>query len=174
MAQKDIMVDLETMGQHAGAAIVAIGAAEFSVDGVGDQFYVNVDLNSCVEHGLNIDPNTLLWWMQQSSEARSAITNPRPKALSLPAALTAFDRYVGQGARIWGNGADFDNAILSAAYKAAAMPQPWAFWDNRCYRTLKGLFRDVPKPERQGTHHNALDDAKFQATHAVAILRAMK
>ena len=65
---------------------------------------------------------------------------------------------------VWGNGATFDNVILSNAYKAAGMEQPWKFWDDRCYRTVKGLLPDI-KIERLGTHHNAVYDAMSQARH---------
>jgi hypothetical protein len=74
--------------------------------------------------------------------------------------------------KIWGNGASFDNAILAELYRVAKHPSPWEYWNDRCYRTLKNLYKQVvPPPERKGTHHNALDDAVFQAEHAVSILK---
>jgi exodeoxyribonuclease VIII len=76
---------------------------------------------------------------------------------------------------VWGNGADFDLPILSAAYVAAGFGgPPWKPYNGRCYRTLKNLRPDVPRPERRGTAHNALDDAVFQAEHAIALLAALR
>lgn len=58
----------------------------------------------------------------------------------------------------------------SGDVRAAGLEQPWAFWNDRCYRTLKA--RSELKIARTGTHHNALDDAKSQALHLITIWRA--
>lgn len=55
----------------------------------------------------------------------------------------------------------------------AMIDAPWSHRDDRCYRTLKNLRPDVAF-EPYDTHHNALDDAFAQATHAERILGAMK
>ena len=69
---------------------------------------------------------------------------------------------------VWGNGASFDNVILSESYYRAAILRPWPFWKDRCYRTIKTIYPDV-ELVRSGTHHNALDDARTQAEHLIAI-----
>jgi exodeoxyribonuclease VIII len=48
---------------------------------------------------------------------------------------------------------------------------PWPFWKDKCYRTVKGIWKDI-KLDRVGTHHNALHDAESQAEHLIAINRA--
>lgn len=73
-----------------------------------------------------------------------------------------------KGVRVWGNGSDFDNVILRNAYAAIGSTYPWRYNDNMCYRTIKNLAPDV-KMARQGVHHNALDDARSQALHLIAI-----
>jgi len=65
-------------------------------------------------------------------------------------------------------GSDFDNAILYAAYAASGLEQAWEYWNSRCFRTLKALVPHV-KMEKGGVAHNALDDAKNQALHAVKL-----
>lgn len=65
---------------------------------------------------------------------------------------------------VWGNGSDFDNTLLAAAYDACQLTLPWNFWSNRCYRTLKNLRPEI-KLVNPGTAHNALDDSKAQAQH---------
>ncbi len=72
---------------------------------------------------------------------------------------------------IWGNGAGFDQPILSAVYRAVGVVQPWKFFNERCYRTLKNLYPGFPYTRPKLAHH-ALEDAKAQAVHAVAILNA--
>jgi exodeoxyribonuclease VIII len=44
--KKNIMLDLETMGNNSNSAIVAIGAVEFDENGLGSDFYTVIDLNA--------------------------------------------------------------------------------------------------------------------------------
>lgn len=169
-----VMLDLETMGNGSNAPIVAIGAVEFDEDSgeVGRDFYRRISLESSVALGTVMDPSTVLWWLQQADAARAELTNQQGR-VSIEAALTAFDNWIDATALVWGNGADFDNVILANTYRAAGGQAPWKFYHNRCYRTLKNLMPEVPFA-RAGTAHNALDDAKSQAVHAIALLRKLK
>lgn len=171
-----VVLDLETMGNTQSAAIVAIGAVACTVErGVFDNFYVEVALSSAVEAGLTMDASTVLWWINQSASARRIFEN-NMNATSLNDALFEFKRWFNSlGApekiQVWGNGADFDNAILRNAFMARGMPDPWRYSNNRCLRTLRGENLDVDKPAFVGIPHNALDDAKNQAAHLLAIKR---
>lgn len=173
---KKIMVDMETLGQHAGCSILSIGAVEFDGESgsIGETFYITISRSSCRLEGLKEDPETIKWWENQSEDARDKAFNHL--GLSLRDTLNHFSNWVmqfGDDVEIWGNGSDFDNAILQYAYNLLDMKQPWKFYNNRCYRTLKNLFPEVALV-RHGTHHDALDDAKSQAEHAVAILKFAK
>lgn len=168
---QDVMIDLETMGQGPDAAIVAIGAIEFDRETreIGEKFYLTVDLESAVRLGGVMDPSTVMWWMRQSEHARQALDGKT----DIATALARFSGWLRGRAdlgqvRIWGNGSDFDNVILSSAYKRLLLPTPWKFWNNRCYRTWKNEHHDVPMV-RGGTHHNALDDAVSQAKHVLCV-----
>jgi hypothetical protein len=165
-----IMIDLETMGTRPNAPIIAIGAVMFDKEGTYDEFYVIVNLANSVAEGATIDPNTVLWWMEQSDKARAELQR---KGMSQRDALDSFQQWV-KGVEldgVWGNGASFDNTIMSESYKRIWLNPPWAFWKDRCYRTVKSLFPNVPI-ERNGTHHNALDDARSQAQHLIKISKA--
>lgn len=166
-----IMIDLETMGTRPDAPIIAIGAVKFTAAGVCDDFYEVVDLGSAVRSGSTMSPDTVLWWLKQSDAARAAFDR---KGSSLVGALGNFSRWVGSSESIvgvWGNGATFDNVILSEAYERLELSRPWPFWKDSCYRTIKNMFNDVPI-YRDGTHHNAVDDARTQANHLIAISAA--
>lgn len=168
----DIMLDLETMGNGPDAAIVAIGAVEFSGPELSEQLYVNVDLSSSVAGGGVMDASTVVWWLQQSEQARKEISSKG--IFSIEAALRMFSEFAsgyGKEVRIWGNGAAFDNVILRQAYKRAGIEAPWKYSNDRCYRTVAASRKDIPI-NRTGTHHNALDDAISQARHMHAILSA--
>jgi hypothetical protein len=166
----NVMVDLETLGNGSNAVIIALGAVEFGNGQLGREFYMNIDPQSCVDAGLKMDVSTVMWWMQQSDQARAAFKKP---GAPLELVLGEFSSWFPSGSVLWGNGATFDNVILANAYRALGGKQPWEFWNDRCYRTLKGLYPHV-KMERSGTYHNALDDAKSQALHALKLLTASK
>lgn len=175
-----IMLDLETYGTRPGCGILSIGAVFFSSSTpapLGPEFYVVVSRESCLKAGLHEDPDTLAWWDKQGSKAR-VVWDEIKTAPPLAEGLKKFGHWVRDNAastsvQVWGNGADFDNPILSACYRATQQAQPWGNYSGRCYRTLKALRSDV-KMVRVGVHHNALDDAKSQALHAVNILKALK
>ncbi len=165
----EVMLDLETMDSANTAAITAIGAIAMNLETgeLGPSFYVKVNLQSSIDAGLTVSGDTISWWLMQSEEARKEMA---AKGVSLVEALEMFSKYMSNHSTLWGNGAAFDNAILSNAYRATKIPQPWAFWNDRCYRTVKNLYPQVPF-HRSGTHHNALDDAVTQADHLIAIYK---
>lgn len=162
-----VMIDLETMGTHYNAPIVAIGACVFTEDGLGETFYQPISLASAVEHGAEMDPNTVIWWMQQSDDARNEVILASG---DMTEALAGFRRWIeslGELEGVWGNGASFDNVILTQAYRRQGENAPWPFFKDRCYRTVKSFSK--VKMERVGTHHNAVDDALSQAAHLIRI-----
>ena len=163
---KHIMLDLETLGNNPNSVIVAIGAVAFDSNGITDEFYCAVDSESCVQSGLTMDASTVEWWMEQSVEARAVFADENK--VSIQQALLNFSEFCGKDDFVWGNGASFDNVILSNAYKKCRLPQPWMFWNDRCYRTIKSIYRNLAL-QRIGTYHNALHDAESQARHLIEI-----
>jgi len=170
-----IMIDLETMGTRPNAPIISIGAVAFNADGVDHAFYLNVSLKSAVESGAVIDPDTVMWWLRQDKAAQAAFEEGQDEAVSLEQALRDFAEFcLGYGENlhgVWGNGASFDNVLMHETGKRCGVPT-WPFWKDRCYRTAKSMFPDITL-ERRGhrveVHHNALDDAMYQALHLIEI-----
>lgn len=179
---REIMLDLETMDNTPTSAVIAIGAVLLDTDAPADaagfpqyvqsRFYTQINLADAVRAGLTMSAGTVMWWLKQSDEARAAFKD-NASANSLHTALLEFKEWVanqGEFDRLWGNGVDFDNVILANAYRVDNQDRPWAYWQNACYRTLKGLFPDVPFV-RQGVYHNALADAESQGLHLVKLLQ---
>lgn len=169
---RDVMVDLETLGTGPGCAILSIGAVAFDpqTGDIGHDFHTLVSTASCRELGLREEAGTIAWWKKQPPEARAILDQAATCDTTVAQALdglAAFLRSHGgkPRVRLWGNGADFDNAILSDLYRRLGQPQPWEFWNNRCFRTFKALSTGL-EPTREGVHHNALDDARHQAVWA--------
>lgn len=176
---RDVMLDLETLGTSPGCIVLSIGAVFFDPyrDKFGESFYTEINKLSSLTYELKVDPKTEAWWQEQSAEARVILTLvEQDEAPTLPTALVDFHNFLGgekaKEVRVWGNGAAFDNEVLKAAFRAAAMEVPWSFRNDRCYRTLKGLVPELDAV-RIGTFHNAVDDALTQASHACEIFKRL-
>jgi hypothetical protein len=177
---RHIMLDLETLGTGPNALVLSIGAVVFDPDASAfvatpdNCFHFRLDVG--VQQRVlkrDIDADTVMWWMQQPDEARTALRGP---GVHPNHALAAFTSFIGANLDgLWGNGADFDNVILGSLYASCSLTRPWSYGKNRCFRTLKSL--KLPKkyvaPVRQGTHHNALDDAIYQTEVLYAIKNAL-
>lgn len=60
--------------------------------------------------------------------------------------------------------------VLTNAFNVVGARLPWHYRNNRSLRELRHLYPNVSVP-REGTAHNALDDAKWQAQMLRAIMR---
>jgi exodeoxyribonuclease VIII len=161
------MLDLETFGNGNDAVIASIGAVKFNETEILDEFHVGVDPASCQALGLKMDASTIIWWLHPDrTEAREQLL--ALERVDLASALVGFNDWIGEPLPIWGNGSTFDNVILRSAYRAAGIEYPAPFWLDRCYRTVKALAPGI-QLVREGTHHDACDDARCQAKHLQAI-----
>jgi len=169
MAKVNVMIDLETTGTHAGCCILSIGAV-FILDGViCDTYYEKISHQLSKYAGFTDSPDTVTWWNKQrkdiQEEAFSGMRTPDSVLESLSDKLKGYG--TAKEIYLWGNGADFDNAILSASYKLLDMRQPWHYTNNCCYRTWKNSVA-VPY-QKPIDAHNALADAVAQAKHLIQI-----
>lgn len=171
------MLDLETLGTLPGSCIPTIGACVFNprTGLIGEEHYQRVDIGSMLCAGFTVNPDTLAWWHKQSEKARRAAMVDGD-CVHILDALEGFSnwlfRVTGQdleNLNVWGNGSDFDNALMAKAYDMVSRVQPWHFWNNRCYRTVKAMYPGIKIERGKGTHHNALDDAKAQAKHLLKL-----
>jgi hypothetical protein len=166
-----IMLDIETFGNGNDAVIASIGAVKFNETEILDEFHVGVKPESCQQLGLVIDASTVMWWLHPDrAPAREALLSL--ESVDLGSALAGFSVWMEEPTPIWGNGSTFDNVILRSAYRVAGLEYPVGFWMDKCYRTVKGL-RPAIELVREGTHHDACDDARCQAKHLQAIVAAL-
>lgn len=166
-----LMLDLETLGTVPGCAILSIGAAPFEAEpsiNTYPYFYETIDLASCFDAGLVIDPRTIAWWMQQAEDVRGEAFSGKK---TLVDTLLAFNDFYNSCGRplIWGHGAGFDLPILEAAYRAANCYWNWGYRAGRDTRTIFDIAGiEATKPVGA---HNALTDAIAQAQD---VMRAMQ
>lgn len=176
----DVMIDLETLGTTADAVIVSIGAVRFDINAApgtpfasaDDCFYIVCSVGSQADR--HISRATQEWWWQQSPQARDVFDQPSTDITLALVGLGAFISATPGKPNVWSNGADFDLPMLAHAYRQYGVALPWKPYAGRCYRTYKNLpgARAITVP-RAGEHHNALDDAIYQAQHLQAIHAAL-
>ena len=177
-----VAIDLETLSTSPAAVLLSIGAvAVCAATGQTIKFYAATSVASQPDR--KTDASTLDWWSKQSAEARVAFDYAHSDDCPpLTNALTQLTNWLGKlgethDVYVYGNGADFDIGILNHAYKEISNFVPWDFRKVRDMRTLYdltlrfGLTISVP---RVGTHHNALDDAQFQADVIMESLRQLE
>jgi exodeoxyribonuclease VIII len=185
---ENVMLDLETLSTLPNAAIVSIAAVYFDplTGELGKEFERSITLKSAMEFGL-VDGKTLAWWMKQSDAARQIFNEEQ--CTDLKSALYAFCNWLTMNSnslkggtpnvQIWGNGATFDNVILSSAYDSINFKKPWPYSGDRDVRTLVELGKTLRGIDPRniitfaGTPHNALDDAKHQVKYVSEIFKAL-
>lgn len=165
---EDVMIDIETPGTKPGCGVLSIGAAYFDRQGnVGGKFYACMGLNGFAVG--SVDPGTLLWWSNQSDQAKMDLFSGK----DLPSdVVDQLQKFIKPSAKVWGNGSTFDISILEAWFGLLGKEVPWKFWNVRDVRTVVDLL-DIPKKNMvfEGTAHNALDDVIHQIKY---MTKAMK
>lgn len=170
----NIMMDIETTGVRPGCRVLSIGLVAFDEKGTGASMLAFPKLSDQV--GVD-DGNTMGWWDTQSAEAKSvfadnhilgeSVENTYKRIKTFIDDLVDARKSLSQGlekvdVRIWGNGATFDNSIVQHMFYTKGLPIPWNTFGDRCYRTAINML-GRPNIQRQGTHHDALHDAVYQA-----------
>lgn len=197
----DFMIDLETAGLGTECAILQIGAVGFNKMEASEPFTLfqkHVSLDSNLALGRTLDPDTIIWWMTQSDDARAAFVNGQKEAIALADALIELQDFVqrkgmnravlGQGRRepdsVWSHGAPFDLPRLFSAYAMIRLELPWSYKRERDTRTLFELTgRDmselidlshVPPLEQEIATHHALTDSIQQAKAVIGAYQVLR
>ena len=175
---KDLMIDFETLGLDDNCVVLSIGAVAFDRDSfdLGEPFYATFVpfLDEQVGAGRTINPNTVMWWLQQSDEARQGLQDASGVDMfrDIGSLLSEFHRLFIDGTpvpaqRIWAKDPDFDVAILKSLWRSfpPIYNHPFPFKHNagRSVRTIEDIGAGVSRAPFEGTPHNALDDAIAQA-----------
>jgi hypothetical protein len=166
----NFMVDIETLSTKPSGVIASVGACAFSPKGINEKtFYMTLDLQEQIDKGRTIDAGTIAFWMRQGDEARSALLGTHSVTSEL--FLKEFKAWVESFCHIgdaifWSNGAAFDIPFLEDYAKDFKGRVPWNYVNARCFRTYAAMTKCadlMTEEDNEGTHHNAVDDAIWQA-----------
>ena len=159
------MLDTETLSARSNPVIRSIAVIPFDPTGDGplksraEWFDLTLKLEPQQKAGLYLDPRTIMWWMQQSKDARLRFTSgdeTRPEQ-----ALDRFAAYIHGDAPIWAWGAASDIVWMNSL--AAAFGYSEIYHRRvRCLRTLGALAGVRPEQFNHGTEHDPVDDCLAQ------------
>lgn len=161
---KHVMLDLETLSTSSNAVIISIAAVQFNIETgeIINKFHRNVDIQSCLDIGMEIEANTIKWWMTQKNETFKKLINNTvtiKKAInSLRIEMIAIDRNK-QNIIVYANSPSFDCVIIKNACKKTKIEYPFNYRNEVCIRTLFRYFPEiVQKHKFKGNKHNPIDD----------------
>lgn len=179
----DAMIDIETLDTRPSAVVIAIGVVLFNrrepsikMKGLHLVFGKKEFRDEQIMMGRTVDKETVIWWKGQEPAAKKIFKQANVKSMTdMFEKLTAFLTQGDVKYLIWGNGASFDNTIVTSLYDSFGLEAPWKFWNDRCFRTFKGEHGHIARPpEFQGVKHNAEDDARQQARYLQAIYQELQ
>lgn len=179
MSKLHVMLDFETLDNKPTAVVASLGAVFFTRER-GRIHEAEYHFDMTAQKTRTIGPDTVKWWLEREKDAVQK-TFIKDAHLKLPdfcldfylQTKTAFEimqeEFGPRKTFIWGNGSDFDCSIMTDIYKTEHPQGPfWAFWNSRCFRTLNDLTGCKDLVKRPGTHHSAIDDARYQADCVIA------
>lgn len=194
-----VMIDLETLGLSANAAIVEIAAVEFNpyTGEVGECFDRTIERDDWNIHGRVIDGDTLAWWFSQGKETiEASFMDQKKVCVSLYSAIGQLIWFIGdcsssifhgvssnrqneldrEGPSIWCNGLSFDIPKLDEEYRhfGRSRKAPWNHWQLNDVRTITNLRPEIKESiEFEGVKHNPVDDCLHQIKLLAATLKAL-
>jgi hypothetical protein len=170
---KDIMVDIESLGNGKNGLICQIGACYFDryTGEIGDTFKININPVDAEKYGRELDASTVMWWLSQGDAARGSITDG--KNVGLMSGIQEFCEFISNSKAIWSH-ATYDFVMLNETCRALSIKQ-MPFRKARDIRTLVDLARVNTKSiPRIGTHHDALEDALHQVKYCVIAFNKLR
>jgi hypothetical protein len=154
-----LMVDLETLGTGPCAVITQIGACWFDMEGnVGKTFSANINIQSALDVGLQVDGDTIKWWFQQPS--RTFVNNTD----KITKVLRQFANFCTGAKHVWSH-ATFDMPILFNAYRECGEKIPFHYRSPKDIRTLVWLWGGKAERPERDDKHDALADCLYQVKY---------
>lgn len=168
-------LEIETWGLNHDAVIVQIGACYFDrySGKIGNRYKVNIDPQSSLDMGFKVSASTIEWWLGQSEEARKSITaEPRYHVTD---AIRGLNEFLSKAKAIWSH-ATFDMPKIMHHIEVFDLFPKFHYSAAKDIRTLTGLagISKRQAPEREGIHHDALDDCLYQVQYCVMCFNKLK
>jgi hypothetical protein len=149
------MLDIETFSTQPNALVVSVGVVNLWND---ESFFARLDLTG--QQNRHIDPNTVLWWMQQSEEAQAHL-HEKPH-ISLTEQLYEFVDFLGYKPIMWAKPVSFDCVIMETLLTENNIKIPWFHRDKRCVHSIRSQHDNWQKDDVPMTAHHPVEDCRSQ------------
>lgn len=172
---KDLMIDIETMGNTHNAVMIQLAGIFFdrNTGETGAEFCRSISIETCKEFGFSTDDSTVKWWSEQNQDVLNDILLKSEHALEV---MNGFVDFLGNDIRdivVWSH-ATFDFVIVQNYLKTLTKSY-MNYKGARDIRTLVDLSGiDLNNYDWTNKTHNALDDCKFQIKYCVDALNLIK
>lgn len=163
----DVMIDFEALGKDCPCQIGVIYFDRVTGE-LGEPFKANIDANSLET---SPDAKTVYWWLEQSKEAQNTLLTNKQDIRNVLANLVEFLK---DAKRIWSH-ATYDFVMLQNLLNQYNIPNNISYKSGLDIRTLMYLAGTSTKDiVREGTHHDALEDCKYQVKYVTKALNELK
>lgn len=181
-----IMVDLETLGKGPDAVVTqaafkAVYADDPDETVAFESYYLPIEPQT--ELGRRMDPETVVWWMNQEDKARRKFDkNIGGDVHTLISMVNSFIRDIqvviddADDYEIWARGPQFDVVILESLFESVATKAPWSYRNVRDLRTLMAITSVKSENVKSDdiVKHVALEDCRFQIRCWEAAIKVLR
>lgn len=167
------MLDIETIGNQPGSAIIQVAMVRFARDGnIKDSLSVMLNPFDQLKNGLNYDQSTLDWWNDTNSQKFGQIISV--KHAPVKEVLQKINDFLDWNDYIWCH-ATFDLPLVVNLFNRYGMRLKHKFKNVRDIRTLVDLANlDLSQYNWDAEKtHDALDDCKFQIKYVTDAIKKL-
>ena len=175
LANPITMIDLETLDVSPRTVVLSIGAIVFDFKRMQTlrTYEATLQLEDQMATGRTVKTSTVHWWLEQSSEARLAITSPDAlarKSISYDLMLKELKSFLPSDGFVTAKPAMFDLAILSDMHGGDLFRHRRGFDMHTLCCVIDPNRELCPK---NALAHSALADARWQLEWLVNIVKKM-
>lgn len=147
---REVMVDIETLDTRPSSVVLSVAAVEFNVlSSYEGHAYVVLDTAEQLGLGRTVSQSTLLWWMNQSDEARGEAFTAAGHRRSVGNGLSMLAPLLSRADRVWAKGPQFDLVILESLYESVGQSHPWSYRAARDVRTMQDAVGPDWSPQHE-------------------------
>lgn len=161
-----LMVDMETLALD-NPVVIQLGYVVFNKKEILWESRVNICPKSCVAIGMEMDLDTVSWWMNTNPSLLTSILNGNGQSIeeALSFMFNTYTNFNCKGVMSNGSLADIKwvHQLVEGINKTNEdkVVIPWSYREELCYRTLRKLYPQY-KGVEVGEKHDALNDALYQ------------
>jgi hypothetical protein len=171
MKYDNLMIDIETLGTTAEAAILSISAVCFNKNQVGPNIIYHISLPDALDTG-KVSASTLQWWLKEDPELfKKTLSQGNWKLSDALINLSTFCIFnLNEKFKVWANPPNFDLKIIENKLDKIKDVGPiWNPFSERCVRTIKNIDLNLANQFINPEKHNPLEDCLVQIKQIEAI-----